>query len=350
MKTKFLQILLILSIAALVSSCGMIQRFSSEDDYAQAGSQGSLEAPPELVTPEWKDSLKIPQTGSDRVSALETYGKAIDASVAPEFVDITIRREGDLRWLEAEVDPVNIWPLLRSFWANQGIVIERDKPTIGVMETDWVEDIDSGNNDLTQMREFTATRSKFKIRIEREPNAVTNIYVSQRRTELQNITEQGGIWVEIASDPEAEAEMLVSLMEHMGQSRESALFEVANAQGPRLYIELRDLDGIPVLYVGDQYSRVWRRTGIALDRTGFSIYDQDRSQGIYSVDIEAADLASDVEIGDGKYQIHLLSQGSQTLLTVHAGQDDGEVIDPQTSRLILNQIIRAYRVFRTTTE
>ena len=348
MKTQLIQILLVILSTVMLTSCGVMQRFSSEDDYAQAGSQGQLEAPPELVTPEWKDSLKIPQTGSDRVSALETYGKAIDASVAPEFVDITIRREGDLRWLEAEVDPVNIWPLLRSFWANQGIVLERDKPTIGVMETDWIEDIVSTDNERTQVREFTATRSKFKIRIEREPNAVTNIYVSQRRTELQNITQQGGVWVEIVGDPETEAEMLVSLMEHMGQSRESALYEVANAQGPRLYIELRDLDGIPVLYVGDQYSRVWRRTGIALDRTGLAIYDQNRSQGMYLIDVKATELSTDAEISAGKYQIHLLSQGAQTLLTVHAAEEDGELIPAQTARLILNQIVRAYQVFRTT--
>lgn len=348
MNIKIIQISVLILATVLMTSCGIVQRFSSEDDYAQAGSQGNLEAPPELVTPEWKDSLKIPQTGSDRVSALETYGKAIDASVAPEFVDISIRREGDMRWLEAEVDPVNLWPLLRSFWADQGIVLERDKPTIGVMETDWIEDIDSSDNELTQIREFTATRSKFKIRIEREPNAVTNIYVSQRRTELQNITEQGGVWVEINSDPETEAEMLVSLMEHMGQSRESALFEVANVQGPRLYIELRDLDGIPVLYVGDQYSRVWRRTGIALDRTGLEIYDQNRSQGMYLIDVKADELTADADISAGKYQIHLLSQGAQTLLTVHAAEDNGEVIPPQTARLILSQIVRAYQVFRTT--
>jgi outer membrane protein assembly factor BamC len=299
------------------------------------------------VTPEWNDSLKIPQTGSDRVSALDTYGKALDASVVPEFVDMTIRREGDLRWIEAEVDPVNVWPLLRSFWASQDVILERDKPAIGVMETEWIEDIDSSQSEFTEVTEFTATRSKFKIRIEREPNAVTNIYVSQRKTQLQSITEQGAVWLDVTSDSESEAEMLVSLMQHLGESRDTAINAVAEAEGPRLYIEIRDLDGMPVLYVGDQYSRVWRRTGIAIDRTGLQIHHQDRSQGIYHVRVQASDVSENAQLQSGDYQIHLLSQGAQTVLTAHSAEDES-ILSAQSARILLNQIVLAYEVFRTT--
>lgn len=302
---------------------------------------------PQLVTPEWSDSLKIPQTGSDRVSALDTYGKALDASVVPEFVDMTIRREGDLRWIEAEVDPVNLWPLLRSFWASQDVILERDKPAIGVMETEWIEDIDSSQSEFTEVTEFTATRSKFKIRIEREPNAVTNIYVSQRKTQLHSITEQGAVWLDVTSDSESEAEMLVSLMQHLGESRDTAINAVAEAEGPRLYIEIRDLDGMPVLYVGDQYSRVWRRTGIAIDRTGLQIHHQDRSQGIYHVRVQASDVSENAQLQSGDYQIHLLSQGAQTVLTAHSAEDES-ILSAQSARILLNQIVLAYEVFRTT--
>jgi len=347
MKTQLIQISMLAISMTVISSCAFVQRFSGEDDYAEASSQGGLHVPPELVTPEWNDSLKIPQTGSDRVSALDTYGKALDASVVPEFVDMTIRREGDLRWIEAEVDPVNVWPLLRSFWASQDVILERDKPAIGVMETEWIEDIDSSQSEFTEVTEFTATRSKFKIRIEREPNAVTNIYVSQRKTQLHSITEQGAVWLDVTSDSESEAEMLVSLMQHLGESRDTAINAVAEAEGPRLYIEIRDLDGMPVLYVGDQYSRVWRRTGIAIDRTGLQIHHQDRSQGIYHVRVQASDVSENAQLQSGDYQIHLLSQGAQTVLTAHSAEDES-ILSAQSARILLNQIVLAYEVFRTT--
>jgi len=347
MKTQLIQISMLAISMTVISSCAFVQRFSGEDDYAEASSQGGLHVPPELVTPEWNDSLKIPQTGSDRVSALDTYGKALDASVVPEFVDMTIRREGDLRWIEAEVDPVNVWPLLRSFWASQDVILERDKPAIGVMETEWIEDIDSSQSEFTEVTEFTATRSKFKIRIEREPNAVTNIYVSQRKTQLHSITEQGAVWLDVTSDSESEAEMLVSLMQHLGESRDTAINAVAEAEGPRLYIEIRDLDGMPVLYVGDQYSRVWRRTGIAIDRTGLQIHHQDRSRGIYHVRVQASDVSENAQLQSGDYQIHLLSQGTQTVLTAHSAEDES-ILSAQSARILLNQIVLAYEVFRTT--
>ena len=244
---------------------------------------------------------------------------------------------------------MNVWPLLRSFWADRGVVLDRDEPVVGVMETDWVEQIDSSRSSASSSREFAATRSKFRIRVEREPNAVTNIFLSERKSELQSITEQGGVWVSVASDPETEAEMLVSLMEHMGKSREDALFEVANAKGPRLFIDLQDIDGIPVLLVGDQYSRVWRRTGIALDRAGLPIYEQNRNRGTYLVDVSDLDLPEGTYLQRQRYQVHLLPQDAQTLITVHfADGSASNKISEEDARLILNQILSAYQVFRTT--
>lgn len=348
MKLLILKTCLIISLLSLLQSCAFVNRFAGAE-YGEAGSIGGLEAPPELITPEWDESLTIPQTANDRVSAVETYGKALDASVAPEFVDVSMRREGDLRWLEAEVDPVNVWPLLRSFWAEQGVLLNKDIPSIGIMETDWIEQIDSDQYGISGGREVAATRRKYKVRVEREPNAVTNIFVSQRKSELQAISEQGGVWVTAQSDPEEEAEVMVNLMEHMGKSREEALFEVANTEGARLYIDLQDIDGIPVLFVGDQYSRVWRRTGIAIDRSGLSIFQQSRSKGIYLIDASELKLPQGMTLQSSRYQVHLLPQNNQTLITVHYPESgDTSVVSEQDARLILNQILSAYEVFRTT--
>jgi outer membrane protein assembly factor BamC len=348
MNNKIIKFCVLVTVISILQSCAIVNRFAGTK-YGEAGSIGGLEAPPELVTPEWDESLTIPQTANDRVSAVETYGKALDASVAPEFVDVSIRREGDLRWIEAEVDPVNVWPLLRSFWANQGVILDKDIPSTGIMETDWIEQIDSTRSGISGGREVSATRNKYRVRVEREPNAVTNIFVSQRKSELQAITEQGGVWVTANSDPEEEAEVIVNLMEHLGKSREDALFEVANAEGSRLYIDLRDIDGIPVLFVGDQYSRVWRRTGIAIDRSGMSIFEQSRNKGIYLIDSSNLELPQGMSLASTRYQVHLLPQGAQTLITVHYPESGNtEVVSEQDARLILNQILSAYQVFRTT--
>ena len=39
----------------------------------------------------------------------------------------------------------------------------------------------------------------------------------------------------------------------------------------------------PTLQVDDGFDRAWRRVGLALDRSGFTVEDRDRAQGVYFV-------------------------------------------------------------------
>jgi outer membrane protein assembly factor BamC len=215
------------------------------------------------------------------------------------------------------------------------------------METEWIEDINSERDEETSERRVAATRTKYRVRLEREPNAVTNIFLTQRRAELQNITDQGGVWAMVSSDPELEAEMSISLMEHVGQSRDAARLDYANAEGSRLYLDIKEVGGVPVLLVGDVYSRVWRRTGVALDRAGLVVFDQDRNKGVYLIDVSEFRQPDDLQLSRNRYQIHLLSQGSQTLITAHNGFENDGVIAEEEAKLLLRQILSAYQVFRT---
>ena len=40
---------------------------------------------------------------------------------------------------------------------------------------------------------------------------------------------------------------------------------------------------LPVIEVNDDFDRTWRRLGVALDRTSFTVEDRDRSKGVYFV-------------------------------------------------------------------
>jgi outer membrane protein assembly factor BamC len=54
----------------------------------------------------------------------------------------------------------------------------------------------------------------------------------------------------------------------------------------------KNADGSAKLVVEDAFDRAWRRVGLALDRTGFTVVDRDRSNGVYFV--RYADPDSDV--------------------------------------------------------
>ena len=84
---------------------------------------------------------------------------------------------------------------------------------------------------------------------------------------------------------------------------------------------------------------------MALDRSGLLVEDHDRNKGVYYVSLDLAPT----EVGEQKvnsekalYQIHLLSQGVQTLITAHQADEDAGTIDPKTARQLLRRIVAAY--------
>lgn len=331
---------LLISLHLLIfSACGFL---GSGVDYADSGATSVLEAPPDLITPNWDESMEIPKTAEDRISALETQGHAIGAAVLPEFLEVRVRREGPTRWLEVDSDPVSLWPSLRNFWIEKGFKIGVEEPVSGYIETEWKQNMVRSASEENVQESFNVTGEKFRMRLERQPNAVTNIFLTQRGAEVAAINKDNQIlWKPQPPDGEREAEMMIRLMEYLGLSIEDAQTKYASADSQFLYLDIKDIGGIPVLLVGDQYSRVWRRTGVALDRSGLFVEDHDRSKGVYYVSLDSDSFgAESQEVQTMSYEIHLLGQGKQTLVTVH--EIDENKIDSKTARQLLQRIVAAY--------
>ncbi len=105
------------------------------------------------------------------------------------------------------------------------------------------------------------------------------------------------------------------------------------------------------LEVDDGLDRAWRRVGIALDRSGFTVEDRDRAAGLYFVryvDPASAGLddstgffaklfggSSDTSAAAIKYQVALKSDGGKTIVTVlnsqgapDAGENSQRIVSP----------------------
>ena len=101
-----------------------------------------------------------------------------------------------------------------------------------------------------------------------------------------------------------------------------------------------------MLVVGDIFSRVWRRTGVALDRSGLVVEDHDRNKGTYFIAVDLAPPGVPAEqradVQKVYYEIHMLGQGKQTLITAHQVNKEAGVIDPETARQLLKRVVAAY--------
>jgi len=110
---------------------------------------------------------------------------------------------------------------------------------------------------------------------------------------IDNSSPAAFAWALMPPNPDLEAEMLTRLMVKFGTAEPQAVAAVAQAaaQPDRARIE-KGNDGVSKLVVDESFDRAWRRVGLALDRSGFTVVDRDRSSGLYFVRYADPDSAT----------------------------------------------------------
>ena len=308
------------------------------DNYGNSTSIAMLEIPPSLDNPNYNDALKVPKSIDASGQILEMS----EAPVLPTYIDMMIIKQGNARWLEIQTDPVSLWPYLSQFWRSQGYEIKIDEPINGILETDWKKNeinFDSETN-LINNEDFNynASKEKFRVRVEREPNGFSNIYLSNHIMEADDVVNNNKIiWKKKNSDISREAEMLVRIMEFLGTSREEAIESLNNSEknNDKLYIDLIDFNGIPAILIKDSFSKMWREIGLSLDRSGLLVQDYDRDKAIYVIS------SAKIEGKEKIYEIKLTNRGDKYLVTAHSS-NRLENISYKDARKILKHILSSY--------
>lgn len=291
--------MLFLVMTTLLAGCGAGRLFESKKvDYKSAGTVPTLELPPDLSAPGQDDATAIPG-GSETFSKYIRQrsglaGAASDPVILPKIGNMKIERSGNQRWLVVPGNAQKLWPLVKSFWQENGFIINIDQPETGVMETDWAEDRakipqDFLRNALGAIFDdaySTAERDKFRTRLETgsQPDT-TEIFISHRGMYETYVTEgkDQTRWQPRAADPELEAEMLRKLMVKLGATETVAKTAITAEPALDRAKITKTADGSNALEIAETFDRAWRRVGLSLDRAGFTVEDRDRSQGLYFV-------------------------------------------------------------------
>jgi outer membrane protein assembly factor BamC len=186
-----------------------------------------------------------------------------------------------------------LWEPIRSFWAERGFTIEVDNPQTGVIETGWAENRAKIPDDLIRRTlgrlvdnlYSTGERDRFRTRLERT-DAGTEIFITHRGMEevFTSSVQERTAWQPRATDPQLEAEFLSRLMIQLGGLQPQAARD-AVASAPQRSSSLRPttVAGTDTIELDDGFDRAWRRVAVALDRSGFTVEDRDRSAGLFFV-------------------------------------------------------------------
>jgi len=298
------------SCLAFVAGCSSINEVLSGDkvDYRSTSTTRTspLEVPPDLTQlsresryqqPNGAVSASTFQSATAAAAAASAASAPVATSViAPQQVgEFRIERLGNDRWLSTTLTPEAIYPQVRTFWKDNGFNLVQDRPDAGILETDWAENraklpqdfIRSAIGRVLDSAYSTGELDKFTTRVERTATGsdifithrgMAEVYVGQRNDST--------VWQPRPGDPQLEAAFLARLMVKLGVKEEQARTTVAvAAAAPTAPARARLVEGqpTPTLQLDDNFDRAWRRVGIALDRSGFTVEDRDRGQGVYFV-------------------------------------------------------------------
>jgi outer membrane protein assembly factor BamC len=338
----------------VVSGCSHLP-FAHKVNYTSAKPGVSLEVPPDLTRPEEDQRYSVPEATSE--GTLSTYKneaarRAPESVVLPPIQTAHVEREGNARWLVVQGTPDAIWPRVKAFWAKMGYTLAIDDPKIGIMETNWEEKhvpVEQGGGILHKWfgsdAASSGVRNKYHTRFERGADGkTTEIYISLRSMEAVSKSSLLGtdqVWQPTAPNPELEAEMLNRLMISFGLPES----EASAVESEPTHAKLSGQDNDIVL--DTPIDRAWRRVGLALDRIGFTVEDQDRSKGIYFVNYADPEMKGEdksflsslefwkdkQQIKPQKYRIQIKAVASGSVITVL--DKDGFSEHTETSAKIL---------------
>jgi outer membrane protein assembly factor BamC len=274
-----------------------------------------------------------------------------------------IERQGNSRWLVTSMPPETLFPLLRTFWKERGFVLVEDNAEIGLMETNWAEnrakipmDFIRGTIGRIFDNAFSSSeRDRYRTRVERTATG-SEVYISHRGVVevYDSIQRVSTVWQARPTDPELEAEFLTRLMVRLGAKDDLARATVANASAPPP--KARGTAAASSTMELDQaFDRAWRQVGLALDRSGFTVEDRDRSAGMYFVRYIDPKLAgkeepnffmkffsSDKDAGrPQRYRVLVKAAGAKTQVSMQNSQ--GAADDSAIARQIIGRLIDELR-------
>lgn len=276
---------------ASLSACSVFQE--DKVDYTSAKRVSTLEVPPDLTQLNRDSRFAMPGSIVTATGYQASAPKQTVSTAATEVGDVRIERAGNQRWIVVKRPAEKLWQPVRDFWQENGFVLIQDQETLGLMETDWAENRaklpqDFIRNTLGKLLDSlysTGERDKFRTRIERNAAGETEIYVSHRGMieVYADKSKDTTTWQPRPADTSLETEFLRRLMVKLGVTQEVAKAQAASAP-VQSRARLVGAAGAPTaVEVDDSFDRAWRRVGLALDRTGFTVEDRDRTKGIYFV-------------------------------------------------------------------
>jgi outer membrane protein assembly factor BamC len=351
-----------LTTLMLLSGCGSLMGTDKVNYKTEGGTKVvPLDIPPDLTQLNRDTRYAVPGGPVTASGMAVRPAPSVAATAAKQINDVRIERDGKQRWLVVNRSADVVWPIVQEFWKENGFEYIIEQQQIGLLETEWAENRAKIPQDFIRRSlgkvldglYSSGERDKFRTRIERNSTNGVDIFVTHRgmSEEYKDQSKSATIWTPRPNDPELEAEFLSRLMIKLGVSADQAKVTSSAPETPANKTSLVTQGDVSALNIPDSFDVAWRRVGLALDRTGFTVEDRDRAQGVYFVRyVDTATkedkgffsnmFSSKKEAGPVKYRIAVRKAANLTEVTVQdaAGKTENTPVAQRILKLLADDL------------
>ena len=339
-------------------------------NYYANKSVTSLEIPPDLTSPDMQNSFVLSEFVSN---VKENYVNFSDSQekvkVLANPTGINVKKSGQMRWLEIDKNPDDVWILAREFLKLQGFSLEKDNKKTGILETNFLEnrpDIpDSSLGFIRGMlgraldQQYTfASVDKYRVRIEPlDDGKRTSLYLSL--TSLEEIVNPRiddpkrygeTAWKYREKDLILETEMLYRLMVYLGG--DDVETKILKAKDQKIILaKVQDtINGYAKLVLDLDILDAWEKLSWSIDQNNIDLEDKDiKERTFYIVSTRTSDKGIMSRLfGDEPYkktfQLVLKSTGTQTTeVYFNDVSEENETETKEYSYDLFNQLASSFK-------
>lgn len=258
-------------LAVMVTGCGMLPDRANQ--YKEAGVVEEITLPEGVAAAPMESAFAVPQITVNEFDYIDTDEKQVVPRPAAmsqdsEYARVKIQKVGGRRWVLAEAPTSQVWPLVQSFLARNGILVDKARPKTGEIDTAWLSFKVDAN-----------TKSRYHIRIEKGVREESSeIHVLHQQIDAKQSPES---WPAQSSDTEREAWMLDELAVSIAQgisNRAASL--LGQSVGGQEKIVLRREGEEPILDIHLDHERAQATLAQALNKEGLHTWTEEAEHGL----------------------------------------------------------------------
>lgn len=247
------------------------------NDYRQARLDKPLEIPSPYNNAKIVDYYAIPPVSVGLIDELAEVPLPPALSLSNGENLVKIQSLFKDRWILVSLVPGQVWPLVSQFAVQQGMGVERELASEGVIETSWLLKTD----DETRREKY---RFKIDQGVQRRSTEITVLQFETDRYDSSGTVD----WSVKAVDETSVENTLEGLARFLADNADPSAAVSLRAQNvdtqARLYL---NVENEPTIFLKVKADRGFAAIAYALEKSGFTVNDSNKAEGTFYAQAEA---------------------------------------------------------------